>query len=81
MQPYEIQLASSFAIILLTCSRVNLVRHLNQLLFKIVCHVKVTVITVVNLLRHRLKSDRYSIFQTVLGGRLAREKQLNLQLI
>ena len=56
MQPYEIQLVSSFAIILLTCSRVNLEKHLNQLLFKIVCHVKVTVITVVNLLKDIVKT-------------------------
>ena len=49
MKPCEIQLRSSFAIISLSCSCVNLEKHLNPLLFKIVCHVK--VITIKNLLK------------------------------
>ena len=52
MQPCEIQLRRSFATISLSCSCVNLEKHLNSLLFKIVkivCHVK--VVTIIYVLR------------------------------
>ena len=41
----QIQLHSSFAIILLPCSCVKLEKLMYPLLFKIVCHVKVVTIT------------------------------------
>ena len=80
MQPCEIQLHSSFVIISLTCSCVNLVKRLNPLLLKIVCHVK--VVTVINLLRG-IVSTRIDIqfFKLFLEAAVAREKQINLQMI